>query len=377
MCLESDGTIVEDDEVLTSLNEPLLLIGNQHQYLACNSPCLSSFSGSTSISESTVEEEAENSTTIQDNYLPVVVVSDSSTNTDNINTSININVGSLRSEYSWHTFPIPWGKIPDFMLENLREGRPQKSHLSQMVHVIVNEMRGITTNIPYKAFRIIAKKMCDKYPKAFIDRDEDGTVLGDGMHSLVSKLHIRNTYLNRPHKSTKKNDGELVRPKKLKQMNNMRAGCSNWQPTIDSVNLSHISSELQIMDENNENFFPYLEKTYAQQRCFINQPVPPSVNDIKKEWPMLLNNKTGIYWHFQKLMNIDIKSISLDLKTQKIVDFNKEKKLCGEEPDLTLYALKIIAKYFKEDIDQILYVFKVSCHCSYLILEKGHYVTVS
>lgn len=74
--------------------------------------------------------------------------------------------------------------------------------------------------------------MSDKYPRTFLNRDEDGTILGDGMHGIISKMHIRYTYLCRPHKSGRKNTP--VPPKKLKVMNNMRAGCSNWSPEIES-----------------------------------------------------------------------------------------------------------------------------------------------
>lgn len=94
------------------------------------------------------------------------------------------------SEYSWQTFVIPWEKIPPFMLKQCEEGKISKSALTEIVHIIVNEMRNVREYIPYKAFRIVAKKISDKYPAAFIDKDEDSTVLGDGMHGIVSKMRI-------------------------------------------------------------------------------------------------------------------------------------------------------------------------------------------
>lgn len=96
------------------------------------------------------------------------------------------------------------------MLKQCEEGKISKSDLTEIVHIIVNEMRNVREYIPYKAFRTVAKKISDKYPAAFIDKDEDGTFLGDGMHGIVSKMHIRNIYLNRRHKT-------VVPPKKLQQ----------------------------------------------------------------------------------------------------------------------------------------------------------------
>lgn len=110
-----------------------------------------------------------------------------------------INVDS-NMEVLWSEFVIPWDKIPEKVLKACESGISDKRIITDIIHVVINAMRDIKTNIPSKAFKLVAKKVIDRYPVAFRDQDDDGTVLGDGSHSMFSSLQDRNNYLNRPHK---------------------------------------------------------------------------------------------------------------------------------------------------------------------------------
>lgn len=150
----------------------------------------------------------------------------------------------------------------------------------------------------------------------------------------------------------------------MKLINNLRAGCSNWQPdeVEDTTSLENIKNQLFTLTEDNENFFVYLEKTYAQQRLFLNSTETPTVNQIREQYPFLTNSKAAIYWHFKKLMNIDIESIDILKKSEKIVQFFDRKS--SETPKsitqhVVVESLKNLAEYFKDDIGYLLREFKV------------------
>lgn len=274
---------------------------------------------------------------------------------------------SPTNEYSWNEFKIPWNKIPQYMLEACEAGQITNTICTEIVHTVVNEMRNLKQTIPFKAFRIVGKKMADRYPKAFLDIDEDKTVLADGITTVVSKMHMRNAYLNRPHKRNAGIKSQGVPAKKLRNVINSRAGCSNWQPTQSKRNGENIKNLLNNMNETDTNLFKYLEETYSEQRIFLNDVLkPPSVQDIKNEWPVLLNS-TAILWHFKKLTNVDIAEIDFTEKSAKILQFAQEKGINYEiDYDEDLKALHILSAYFKEDLSIIFYQFKVSILCLFV-----------
>lgn len=127
-----------------------------------------------------------------------------------------------------------------------------------MIHILVNEMRAIKTMIPAMAFRHVARQLADKFPKSFIDKDEDGTIIGNGIHSTVCRLQDRFNYLNRPHKKKSLTDLSSPPASKLKQLSNRRAGCSDWQPeenhSSNDDDTSTIKSTLKTINENHPDF---------------------------------------------------------------------------------------------------------------------------
>lgn len=220
-------------------------------------------------------------------------------------------------------------------------------------------MRCIKHTIPTKAFKIVAKKIIDQYPNIFRDVDEDGVVLGDGSHSLVCKLQDRNNYLNRPHK--RKTTSSLENPvtSKKRLVSAARAGCINWAPQNNEENSPDKENDTNL-EETNENFYNMLEKTYPEQRSFINSL--PSFAQIKEKWPILCSKK-AIFWHFEKLTNSEINLID-EMKSQRFKAFLEHTLRDTyiqniDQTDELKCVIKNIILYFKEDVKALTLKYKV------------------
>ncbi|CAH0555858.1 unnamed protein product [Brassicogethes aeneus] len=272
-------------------------------------------------------------------------------NTDKIVSTSNI------SEYTWESFEIPWDKIPAYMLNSCENGSIDKTQRREIVHILVNDMRNIKEQIPNKAFKIVAKKLVERYPKVFLDTDEDGKVLGSGLSTLLSQLQDRNWYLNRSHKRT----GEFLKPKipakMLKEINNRRAGCSlsKWMPAVEKdVTIS--KTLLNSMSIDDPRFYELLEETYPSQREFLTRSNPPTFAEIKSEWPVLLI-KDAIFRHFKKLTEKPV--LENDKKYLKIMEYGKLKKQqINDDEELVLKVLRVLATHFKEDLKSFFYQFQ-------------------
>lgn len=282
--LERDGTEIDEDEVLDVFGkEILILLENEEKWQPDNyisainldssfdsSPALSTASTLTYISDASHNIDLPSCSNVEDPSILVVIPPDNSQNTDLLSQpTVPTDVPKLTptTEFTWSKFDIPWDKIPNYMLQACANSKPEKANVTEIVHVIVNAMRDIKTNIPYRAFRIVGRKLADRFPKCFLDYDEDGTVLGDGMYGIVSKLHVRNSYLNRPHKQYLEH--QPVPHKKIRAVANLRAGCSNWQPQPESIAINHVKTALKQISGEDPNVYVYLDKTYANQRFFF------------------------------------------------------------------------------------------------------------
>lgn len=403
--MESDGTEISDDEVVVELRQEKLILLQpnekwtpaQEMILECGTAIASgSASGSLSdgstitiTSDMEVDQEtflendnriiqvndtehAAETTREEQNFIILQVPADDTPNlTQPLNNSI--------TEYTWESFEIPWCKIPNYMLIQCETKNAEKSVVKEIIHMVVNEMRGIKTAIPNKAFKCVAKKMADKYPKTFLDTDEDGNVLGSGVSTTVSQLQDRNWYLNRSHKRAVEFIKPKIPAKKLKDLNNRKAGCSslNWQPSHSKADIRESKTLLNSINSDHPKFTELLEETYSAQRQFLANPNQPTIAEIKEEWPALFL-KYAIIWHFKKLTEKELPAENIS-KLEKIVSYGKNKKMnICETDDLVLQALKVSAESFKEEIGSFFFQFKVSfvcfsffdlkvLHCSYKI----------
>lgn len=292
-----------------------------------------------------------------------IVVSPSGTATASENTPlIPIN------ESTWQNFQLPLDKIPKYMIDACETGATKDRRITtEVIHIVVNEMRAIKTIIPAMAFRHVARQLADKFPKSFLDKDEDGTIIGNGTHSTVCRLQDRSNYLNRPHK--RKSLTESSPPVlKMKQLSNRRAGCSNWQPeechsSKDDDDFSSMKVLLKTITENHPEYYTYLEKTYAEQRKYINSLSDPKTStaaQVREEW-LVLYRSSAILWHFKKLTHSQFPNEEeFKMKCNKILKYGEKKNFeLHEQDDSFLKALEVLCLHFNENLGAFLFKFKV------------------
>jgi len=210
--------------------------------------------------------------------------------------------------------------------------------------------------------------------------DEDSNRFGDGIHTLFLKLRDRNNYLNRPHMKRSLSQTLNIPLKKQKKVLSAKAGCSNWQPekymeseTEDTIeNKAEFLRQVILQQESLANDFDlqnkiysYLEITFPAQRLFLNNVhKPPTIQDIKTSWPILLKREF-MFWHYQKLMghSINILEEQMLKKQSKILRYGHLKKYNDiiNSPDIIeIKSIKIIMKHFKEDFYGLFKTYPVS-----------------
>lgn len=357
LVLESDGTVIDEDEVLTSFEKEIFLL------LECNEIWFPAYVHAPTSSTSTI---SLHDTTLHDN-------SSEPSDADSPEKSPQWSL--------WNNFEINWQDIPSAAIEKCEKGNKTKALVNLIINAVIDQLRTVKTEIPSKVLKCIARKMGEKYSQIFTDFDDDGCVIGDGIYSTYRKLLDRNNYLNRQNTSQKQSLlGKLNVPlSKRKKVLDSKAGCSDWQPK------KHIIDEKEIEDmrlklKNNiaktkEEILECLELTYSAQRYFLNTnaPKPPSILEIKDKWPHLLV-QDYMFWHFEKLMSFKVTRLT-DKMLEKFNIFIKvainNKLLPGdrlasletdtrlEENNILKLILEIITNFFKEDIDNLHYIEEV------------------
>lgn len=224
-------------------------------------------------------------------------------------------------------------------------------------------------NTPGVTFQCIIPSA--KYPGSFQDKDDDGVVIGDGSATIFCRLRERASYLRRPHKrKIYHQDDTSVPPQLSRKKACIMSGCTNWAPPRpDEMHINSILEVKEILksqtfDNYAEDLYEMLEKTFAEQRAFLNNiNKPPSVTDILREWPIIFNMK-AISWHFGKTTSSNLENLSLNLqqKADKIIQYGIDKKLItpevvDESKDSKVEkVLEVIANYFKEPINHFLMI---------------------
>lgn len=371
--LESDGTAVTEDDILQYFKaETLILLEPNEEWMPVGlglSLC-STVTASSSCSSI--------SSPPGDNHLKTANIATE----QNIQALVEETGWSLPSpdasvsEGTWMKFLVPWDRVGKEAIKNCEAGIRDRRTRTEVIHATVNALREIRRNVPCKALKIAAQKIISKYPKVFEDRDDDGVLLGDGSVTVYQRLLERMNYLNRKRKDEA--DSKTVHISKRKNMLPAKAGCANWQPILESnPSLEEIQEKLKNVDENfDQETLEWLEITYPAQRIFLNDiDNPPSVDDVKKEWPILLSSP-GILWHYQKLMNNDACTLSQKIieKSEKIIKFGIKQKFIDEIPedipeDIIIATLKIIAGHFHENYDSLLHYIHVSNKMLILVSE--------
>ncbi|CAH0555214.1 unnamed protein product [Brassicogethes aeneus] len=362
LVLEKDGTEIIENEVLLILkDECLILLEEGENWIPMAVSDISETeSNSTNTSTSTLQGNTCSDSIIINNLPIDVIECDSNKENEQVDFNNSLlyvisNEKPLVSESFWQNFEIPWAKFPEYMINSLESGKAERQITVEVIHTILNEMRSVKTQIPNMAYRCVARKMADKFPLIFLDKDEDGTVLGNGTHSTVCRLQDRCNYLNR----CKKRPGTKLPPQHLKKMAGSRAGCSNWQPpeSNKSVDIPHIKKLLFSIDETDPNFFEYLDQTYYDQRTFLNSPNPPTMSTIKNEWPVLFKTE-AIIWHFHKLTGAECTDLDFKNKCQKVLKLKKSPEtehINDDNKEDIIQALYVASSHFKEELSSFIF----------------------
>ncbi|KAK4879281.1 hypothetical protein RN001_007427 [Aquatica leii] len=343
LVLEKDGTAVDEDAILFLVKDEVFILLEEGEEWLQDESCSSVSSCST--------------LTLQSNLSEINKDLDLDIENDNINI-LELPIVVLK-ESTWDEFIIPWEKLQDEVLEACGEGRKEKHIITETVHMVIAAMRQIKTDIHSEAFRTVARKMGEKYPKLFKDYDEDGQILGSGYTSIFNKLVERNSYLNRPHKQSQTFGKPSVPFNKRRKLLKLKAGCSNWDPPLLKPDIKDIKTLLKNIDENDEHLWEYLEESYAEQRNFINncEDLLPS---LLSEWPIILLNPKVAIWHFKKLTGSQFEDITpfFNEKCKKLIKFGEKRhKSLIENAVLSreILAIQILTFHHKEKIEKIFF----------------------
>lgn len=156
----------------------------------------------------------------------------------------------------------------------------------------------------------------EKYPKSFADVTMEGDLIGCGYGCLLNQIKTRVEHVNR--------DNTLVRVRKTKRINENEStpssestaskcaktdsyGCIIWHPvdlpedeTPESVEekrkeMVKLFSQEGPRAAERGQVEEWMKTTYASQRYAINNNPPPSIDELKDQWPFLFIKLVNIY----------------------------------------------------------------------------------
>ncbi|XP_076841673.1 uncharacterized protein LOC143485891 [Brachyhypopomus gauderio] len=244
---------------------------------------------------------------------------------------------------SWlDRFEVPWNK----MRTTLRRAidackRPEPEDRRHMVRVIVDSMREQSMNPTRKDCTAVAKYITQKYPNSFLDKTEEGDIIGCGYFSLLNQLKTRIEYANRGNtlsrlrkpKCSQTSDNQEPSASKCARIDSY--GCINWQPQEYPEGETSVTLEekrREMVDIYSREGLRAIERvrvqepvkiTYTKLREDINADPPPGIVDISQRWPFLLTWKF-LLSHFTTLTGVDLHTrlnADLDKKGKRLLEY--------------------------------------------------------
>ncbi|XP_041960247.1 uncharacterized protein LOC121718897 isoform X1 [Alosa sapidissima] len=245
-----------------------------------------------------------------------------------------------------NSFEVPWNKVRATLRRAVDAGeRPAPDDRRHLIRVIVDAMREHSLNPTRRECMVVAKAITEKYPNSFLDKNEEGELIGCGYFSVINQLKIRVEYVNRgntlsrlrKHKRTQRDDGDGDddQPAVATCARVDSYGCVRWQPEDypdGETSASLEEKKLEMLDIFSQEGLKGAERgrvedlmaiTYAKQREYINANPSPSILDVGKEWPFLFSQKF-LLSHFTTLTNVELYTRlneDLDKKGKRILDF--------------------------------------------------------
>ncbi|XP_048119596.1 uncharacterized protein LOC125307588 [Alosa alosa] len=240
------------------------------------------------------------------------------------------------------------------------EKRPSAKDRREMVRILVDEMRLNEPNPSKSQCQTIAKMIVKQHPKSFVDVMRDGTVIGSGYGSFLTQLKTRVEHVNRGNALSRRWMPKRVSnaPEDIARGPADQYGFVRWQsncPPGETVEgLEEKKSEMKDLyhtegpaGAERAYVIQLMKTTYYLQRKHINACPPPSVSELKSEWPYLFIPRE-LYSHFNLLTDINIlrkMEQAMEEKGKLILKFFQHRP-AGTSADK---VERILVKYSKEE----------------------------
>ncbi|XP_066515946.1 uncharacterized protein [Hoplias malabaricus] len=226
------------------------------------------------------------------------------------------NTGPLHISKTWpERFQVPWEKMPPEIQTAISSGkRPKPPECRQMVRILVSEMRKFELCPTRAQCLTVCRNIIRQYPNSFADMFPDGSVMAGGYTSLLIQVKTRIENLNREsnytrHRASASNTGRKMGPSDT-------YGCVRFQPqlppeeteeTVEAKRqrLQEIYSQEGMGGVERSEVKNLMETTFCLLRQHLNTAPPPSVQDLRSQWPYLFNQKS-LFCHFQLLTDINV-----------------------------------------------------------------------
>lgn len=280
-------------------------------------------------------------------------------------------LSSYERKLLFSNYSFDFKKIPKFISDELDAGHKLNASLQHdLVHHVVNDLRQISVSITMETFRSVAKEMSQRYPNGFSIMDKNDQILDMDSITLASALLNHHQYLNRGLK--RKLNTDDVTPKHFRKINNLRNGVDNFYADLPNDTSELENMRMWLREHADIKILPteesaieqdYFEKTFALQRKYLNNFTnPPTIKEIKSEWPHLLKNKYLLI-HFNKLFE-KINTSQFPSEFNRLADaiIRKAKFNDAENQIMSrnLKALTAVAQKFNENIEVVLKKYPVS-----------------
>lgn len=250
-------------------------------------------------------------------------------------------------------------RVKEKLLSGTKLTPPEKS---EIVRSIVDKIQNCFGKKPdCVLLEMVACKITTTFP-TLLQVDESGQKVGNGYFSILKKIKERIHFLNNPRKrkssNIENNETKKKTPPNLGPLlKNKSAGSINFHPSIEAslcITLSEQKNWLQQEARkapqlrNVEKIKESSKDTYSLQREFLVSKVPPTINSIKTEWPLLLEYQQVID-HFKHLCSVQYSKHDLITRLKCLSShFDlKDNDNANISNDLIIKTLDCLVKRFK------------------------------
>lgn len=407
LCLESDGTIIDSDEILEYFSkEILILLQDSESWTPANSNLCSkenlnranstdhginsnNDNGDQTANMNLMIENTGSNANEQIPRINPAEIENQENNINNDNRRLDlheeiprIDPVVIRAENIniWSNYEYDWSNLDASFREALTKKTRINKLKTEVVRKVILQMRKICPIIPCAVLRSVAKELVKKYPDSLEDRKGEKK-FGAGYINIYNSLLNRNNY-----ETTLAKTGDTARSKcktkNLKFTSQAKLGAVNWSVqhylegedsfTVEE-NRKTLCEAFALIKENqgpappamNEDVLEIINKTLKDQRDFFNNfDNLPSVQSLLVNWP-ILSLKEYLFYHYSLQMGHSIEQLTTGFLQNKgtIFAFGKAYNLSQAETcESSFEMIKIVFDYFNEDFSDFIVECPVSIY---------------